>query len=202
MDNPNASEPLGAPAGEATIYRIDEIGRIYEVNETWSRFAIENGAPELAGDAVLGRCFLNFFDDRLATLYSAVAGAVRMTGRPFEAPLRCDAPGAERTVQLTARALGDGRVEFENRMSIVNARDPVNFLDREARRGEGERRTCGHCRKALIDDSWVELSELAHEVGHAFEGEVPHARESLCPFCASDLEERIEGLLEVTPILR
>src|SRR5947209_973097 len=85
-------------------YRVAD--RLVEVNDAWTRFAHNNGAPELAPDAVLGRSLWTFIaDPTTRRLYEALVARAR-EGSPRTVPYRCDVPAAKRLMRMTITADG------------------------------------------------------------------------------------------------
>lgn len=48
---------------EPLVYTLDACDRIVRVNDAWTRFTLENDAPELAAEHVLRRSIWDFLDD-------------------------------------------------------------------------------------------------------------------------------------------
>ena len=101
-------------AGESEIllYWIDGTDHIVAVNEAWNDFAIENGAPDLTREHVLGRSLWDYIADLpTKTLYQALIERARQS-RPMDFAYRCDSPTQRRLMHMTITGEADGRIRF------------------------------------------------------------------------------------------
>jgi hypothetical protein len=82
-------------------HRIVAVGR-----RRWDRFAIENGAPELRADKIIGRNLFEFFSGSDVTqAYRDLAARVVASGDPVVVNTRCDSPGVARELRLSVAPL-------------------------------------------------------------------------------------------------
>jgi signal transduction histidine kinase len=94
-----------------TVYTVDLEGRITSANRSWSRFALANGAPQLADEAaLLGRSIFDAISDQGAREQLERAMALLRTGRApaltWEFP--CSSPDAERIFLMQITPLRTG----------------------------------------------------------------------------------------------
>jgi signal transduction histidine kinase len=94
-----------------TIYTVDLDGCITSANQSWSRFARDNGAPELADEqAVIGRSIWSQLADQVSrdqierAMHQLRAGAVEKVTWEFP----CNSPTEERVFLMQVSALKDG----------------------------------------------------------------------------------------------
>jgi signal transduction histidine kinase len=94
-----------------TIYTVDLDGRITSANQSWSRFARDNGAPELADEqAMVGRSIWSQLADQLSrdqierAMHQLRAGVVEKVSWEFP----CNSPTEERVFLMQMSALKDG----------------------------------------------------------------------------------------------
>ena len=103
------------PAPDDLAYRVDANGRIRFVNDRWDDFARDNGAPELAGAAIIGRLISEFISGAETWhLYGMLTRRAQPVSRPFSLRFRCDAPHAQRFMQMRMEALDDGQIEVRS----------------------------------------------------------------------------------------
>ena len=90
-------------AVDGIAYAVDAEDRIVAVGRRgWDRFAIENGAPELRADSVIGRHLFDFVSDpELRQAYRELADRIISTGEPAVIAARCDSPGVVRELRLS-----------------------------------------------------------------------------------------------------
>ena len=103
--DPVLEEFLDAVDGIAYIvdaeYRIVAVGR-----RRWERFAIENDAPELRADKIIGRNLFEFMTGpELRQAYRDLADRIVSTGEPAVIAAHCDSPGVARELRLSAAPL-------------------------------------------------------------------------------------------------
>jgi hypothetical protein len=84
-------------------YAVDADDRIVAAGRReWSRFSIDNGAPEPRTDSLVGRHLFEFVSDpELRNAYRALADRIMSTGEPAVIAARCGGPGGAREVRLS-----------------------------------------------------------------------------------------------------
>ena len=122
-------------AVDGIAYAVDADDRIVAVGRRgWDRFAVENGAPELRADSLIGRHLFEFVSEpELRQSYRALADRVISTGEPAVIAARCDSPGVAREVRLSIGRLklrdnGPGLL-FQVRIVSKTARPRIDVFD-------------------------------------------------------------------------
>src|SRR4051794_39586402 len=94
-------------AVDGVAYVVDAEHRIVAVGRRrWERFAVENGAPELRADSVIGRSLFEFMNGtELRQAYRDLADRIASTGEPAVIAARCDSPGVTRELRLSIAPL-------------------------------------------------------------------------------------------------
>lgn len=97
---------VGQPASTATCsYELDPDLSLTVVDEGWTQFALENGAPELVPPAPLGRSVLDAISDPTTKLlYREMFTHAATVNRPVSFGIRCDSPEMRRQLLLTITA--------------------------------------------------------------------------------------------------
>ena len=126
---PAAVDIQVVPAPDDLAYRVDAHARITFVNDRWDVFARDNGAPELAGAAVIGRLMSEFISGAETWhLYRLLTQHAQRVRRPFTLFFRCDAPHAQRFMQMRISALSDGQIEFHSHALEIRPRTAMALL--------------------------------------------------------------------------
>jgi hypothetical protein len=173
------------PAADDLAYRIDQHARITFVNDRWDTFARDNGAPELAGGVIIGRLMRDFISDADTWhLYWLLIRHAQRVNRPFTLRFRCDAPDAQRFMQMRIQALDDGQIEFRSRALEVRQRAPLAVLMTGVRRDSARLLSiCSWCNRGRIDDQWLEIDQVVTVLG-LFEGQpLPRLTHGVCDDC-------------------
>ncbi|MGC8827572.1 MAG: PAS domain-containing protein, partial [Anaerolineae bacterium] len=188
VDKPCESDP------RLFVYQIDAGDVITTVNDAWDEFALENEAPHLTGQGVIGRSLWDFIaGEETRHLYRILFQRVREGKRPISIPFRCDAPDCRRYMEMQMIPDNAGGITFANRVLRVERRPAVRLLEQGAPRSPDFVTMCGWCKRVrLPDDRWVEVEE-AIRVLHLFdERAVPQISHGICPEC----HDRVLGVWE------
>ena len=170
-------------------YRLDSGDRVSEVDDEWLTFAIENEAPSLTPDAVLGRSLFSFISDpTTAHLWQELLARVR-TGGLLDLNVRCDSPSWIRLIRICASAEPGGGVVFTTSIRQAAHRAPVPVPP--ARSATGTLTLCSWCQRLRMPEAeWVELEKGIARLelfGSASPGLISHG---ICPDCyTSALDE-------------
>src|SRR3982751_2457487 len=110
-------------ASDRISYSIDNEDRLIRFSSSWTAFAGENDAPELAAEKGEGGSFWELITDRTAEhLYRQIIENVR-SGISSSFGLRCDSPGWRRSLLLTIAPGDAGEVNFEAEVLKIEARE-------------------------------------------------------------------------------
>jgi hypothetical protein len=165
------------------VYRVDAEGRVTFVNDHWDAFAVANGAPELLGDAVLGRRVTDFIDGAETKIIYDLLLKRAAAGAGVTLPYRCDGPAERRRMTLTIVSQAHHAIEFRSRTVDLDPRESVRVLERHQRRDSASLLTiCSWCNRGRVDDRWAEIEEVVAEL-RLFDEEVPQLTHGMCADC-------------------
>lgn len=186
--------PPGERLGSGTLptrYTIDDGDRIVSVGGNWNTFAIENGAPELQGDAVIGTTVFDAIRDAPTVwIYMGLYRRVR-EGSSVSIPLRCDSPTMRRELVMALTPAGGGCIDVEVRTARVIPTPFVPFWLRTSHRVSGTIVACGWCKRVRVGQEWTE-PDVAVERLDLFEGDtLPQVSHGICPLCEAGLLKTI-----------
>ena len=176
---------------EPLVYSLDNRDRIVQVSDAWTRFALENEAPELTAQHVLQRSFWDFLDDPTTRqVYMRLIARVR-EGRPVRFSLRCDSPTVRRYLQMTVRPADSSRVDFESVVVRLEPRSIQRLWDRRTIRTGAHVRSCAWCKRIHVGSEWLEVED-ALEPLRIFEMEkLPAITHGICDDCLRALERAV-----------
>jgi hypothetical protein len=170
-------------ASHSCSYELDDSLNIVSVDAGWSEFALANGAPELASDALLGRPLMaRIAGDSTVQLYEHLFDKVRRTGRPVVVPFRCDSPTLRRFLELTVEP-GSRGLRVSSTLLHTESRLRVSLLDPRTPRSDEPLRMCSFCKHVKVDDDWREVEDAVVAL-RLFERELlPMISHGVCPSC-------------------
>jgi hypothetical protein len=178
--------------------QVDKENNITFVNAAWERFAVENDAPELAGQQVIGTNIFDYIagaDDR--KMHSLLLDAVRRTGRTAEYRFRCDSPEGRRYMVMTVSPLRSGMVEYRSRIERFEKRgSPAIIFARNSARSEATLTACSWCRRILVDREWLEADHLK-VLRFLDRDRMPQLSSGICDDCRNRFLDDIRPLHEV-----
>ncbi len=166
-------------------YVIDKHNVIVEVGGWWDEFALENGAPELISEKVVGRPLSAFITgDATQLLVNSLLELVRNGCSPVRIPYRCDAPGVRRYMEMTLERLAGRAVELRHSVSnTAPMRNKLHFVSGGARSFV---KRCSSCNRLNAGGGWSEAdaaveAELVPPTG------IIDVAYGVCPDCMSRL---------------
>lgn len=176
------------------IHTVDADGNITAVNDEWVEFACENGAPELASAAVIGRALWEFIEGRETRHISRLLldKAIR-SGKGLTIPYRCDSPELRRFMEMEIVPVDNGFVEFRSRILKVERRAPVLLLDPHAGRSDEFLTICSWCRRARIASMWIELDEAVKKLDLFSSASLPQLTHGMCEDCNKLVRDKTRG---------
>ncbi len=168
-------------------YRINARDLLINVSGDWERFALENAAPQLVANQVLGRSLWEFiFDAETRMLYKALLAKVRTGKSPFNVEFRCDASHLRRYIRLTMLPLSKDRVNFVGTVLKVEPRDSIGLLDPDISRSDDLLTICSWCKSVLLPDGrYTEVEEAVDNLGLYQRDAQPALSHGICPACLS-----------------
>jgi hypothetical protein len=163
-------------------YRLDSADRLSEVDEEWRTFALENDAPSLTPEAVLGRSLCSFISDAtIAHLWQELLVRVRAGGL-LDLRVRCDSPSWTRLIRICASAEPDRGIGFTTTVLRMAHRAPVPVPP--ARFSAGTLTLCSWCQRLHMPSTeWVDLEQGIVRLdlfGSVPPGLISHG---ICPDC-------------------
>jgi hypothetical protein len=181
---------------DGLAYAVDADNRIIAVGRRrWNRFAVDNGAPELRADSIIGR---NLFElvsgPDMQQAYRELADTIISAGEPASIAIRCDGPGVVRELRLSIAPLllADKRPGLLFQAQIVGRAvpAPLDIFDFKALlsalKGEPDLPIvvmCSFCqllrRPGAGDDDWVS-AEMYCRLGGTSRVRISHG---LCADC-------------------
>jgi hypothetical protein len=165
------------------VYEVDRDGIITRVGGAWEAFARANGAPTLAGAAVVGRSLrLSIAESTTRLLYDALLVRVR-GGRRVTVPFRCDGPAVRRFMELVMTPGPEDGVRFEAVLLSAEPRHPVSLLDASVPRSADLVKMCAWCRKVAVGERWCEVEEAVAALGLFGAPVLPAITHGICPAC-------------------
>ncbi|PIQ62029.1 MAG: hypothetical protein COV99_07455 [Bacteroidetes bacterium CG12_big_fil_rev_8_21_14_0_65_60_17] len=173
-------------------YIVDEDDRIVSISDNWDSFALENKAPDLTAQVVVGQSLFTFVaDEATQHIYRIILEQVRRTGRTIVFSYRCDSPSVRRFMELRISRSDEGNVQFDSRIMREEPRDPVLLLDEALERSDDFLSICGWCKKVHVSGEWMEV-ELALERLDLFgQSPLPRLTHGICPACTERMMQEI-----------
>lgn len=169
------------------IYRVDAHNVILFVNDEWVSFALENDAPTLVRENVVGKSLWEFIDGwETRHLYDLILERVRRDGVHLRIPFRCDAPTKRRFMEMEIIPLSRGEVEYRCRILREESRAAVDLL----LGGEGPLDVfiCTWCKKLEVGENlWEEVEKGVRSLRLFAENARPKLHHQVCPDCRKNL---------------
>ncbi|MCF6148752.1 MAG: hypothetical protein E3K37_08845 [Candidatus Kuenenia sp.] len=170
----------------ATVkYTIGYDDRFVYVSPSWSVFAKENGAPQLADNAVIGRLIFDFLTGiDCKELYRMIFKHCRESNRKLIFPFRCDSPNIKRFMELHIISDSQGKLHFEAQLLKVTPRKYNVLLAKCTHRSDRMIKICSWCKLVEISkDHWVDIDTALEQHGLFNESDIPKLTHGICPNC-------------------
>jgi hypothetical protein len=179
---------------ETFSYLIDGDCLIVSVDSSFKQFALENEAPELAQQSLIGKSLFAFLCDRnTEELYRQMIERVRSDGRPVTVPFRCDSPTERRFMELKISPAEDGLLHFCSTMKRIEPRERVALLEQNSPRSDEILLQCGWCKKVNVGDDWLEVEAAVERLKLFNRPMLPELSHGICAKCKSLLMEDLEN---------
>jgi hypothetical protein len=180
-----------APA--ACSYELDNEFRIISVDPAWTQFAVANGAPDLVPPAPYGRSVWTYLSDSTtAHLWIAVFQKVIKTGTPIAVPIRCDAPGVRRYLDLLVSPRPICGVRVTSTVARLEPRADEPLLDADVPRTSELLKMCSWCKRIRLPAGWMDIEAAARVNGIFERGGLPEISHGMCPKCFAEVAALIE----------
>jgi len=169
-------------------YWLDADDQIIGVSERWLSFALQNGAPQLRPETVVGRQLWSFISGQTVRhLFQQLLGQVRERGRGVSVPFRCDSPERRRYMRLSCLPLDARSIEMCSTLLREEPREPAPQIS-----NRGLLRMCSWCKRiARSDVDWMEIEAAAVDLGFFERTEPAEITHVVCPDCSRMLLEEI-----------
>lgn len=181
-------------------YNIDEDDNISFVSDSWVEFALNNDAPELSANKIIGRSLWDFISDsNTRQIYRHFLEKVREEKESQVVEFRCDAPECSRLMRLQMRPLDSNGVELISTCVEEILSEPIALLQRKepndaSREQESSAvasddptqeflEMCSWCKKVLINDTWSELELAAQQLHLLWSNNPPDISHGICDTC-------------------
>jgi hypothetical protein len=162
-------------------YIVDAQKQITFCNPAWDTFAIENEAPELANDGVIGTNLFQWIPPFLQTSYEAMFLEVEKTGQLRDLSYNCSSSTVFRTFQMLIYPIEPMNWFLVTNVKLIDR--PHQMEDRSNLREYTDRNglitVCSNCRCAQRADKPSQWTFVRHLLAK----DVPNVSHGLCPTC-------------------
>jgi len=143
---------------------VDADDRILSCNRGWDAFARANGAPALAGAALIGTPLLDFITGKVTRAFTqTLLARVRVSGRPLILPYRCDSSNERRFMRMVIVSLAGGGVRLRHWLLKTEPLEQWIPLETAMQRGRETFIRCSLCNLIKQGDAWLEPALLVRQ---------------------------------------
>ena len=176
------------------VYTIDGRDRIDSIEGDWDAFALDNGAPDLIRDQVLGNSIWQFIEGlEAAEIHRLLFTGVRSRGVEITLPFRCDAPRLRRDMEMVIRRQGKDGIEIRSSVVREQKRAYIGLRDASARRSNQIVRVCSWCKKVqYAPHGWVEVEHAVRGMRLLAVPPVPQISHGMCEPCLEGFRAQLE----------
>jgi hypothetical protein len=169
----------------SVCYMLDDQLRLIYCNPAWDRFAEANGAPNIAGECLIGTKLFASIPKVLTPLYKRAFQSASPSGRIWTQVYQCSSPTQFRKYRMRIYPV-KRRHWFlvTNSLVIERAHRKVDEPDADAYFSRGIVMMCAHCRcvqRVESPERWDFVPEYL-ELQGPYPVNVSHG---LCPICQS-----------------
>jgi hypothetical protein len=171
------------------VYRVDAADRIEDVNDEWSRFALENDAPALASE-VIGKSLWDYITGRdVRRVYASLFHRARSLSQSVSVPFRCDSPSLCRVMRLDIVPQTMGQLEFRSVLiSLSTHPNRLDFLERRPRAPTPDKlQICSWCKAVLMGMAWKPLESAVGDLGLLSHELLPSFVHTVCGACLTSV---------------
>ncbi len=178
----------GDAIASPVVYNIDRDNRLCSFNDEWDRFALSNNSDGIVAGKLLGTNLLDHIsDDTLRHLTEQLIDKVRKEAVAISLPMRCDSPDVIREMSIGLSPGGSGEVQFVVKLLRSELREPVAFLNPEAKRSDDFLSLCSWCKRVLHEGAWKSLDDAIRLLSILEAERPPKVTHSLCADCRDTL---------------
>ena len=131
----------------SVVYALDNTLSICYVNATWDRFAIQNGAPELAGGRATGIRVVEVLAEPIRPFYRDALNSALRRATVWEHRYNCSSADLFREFHMRVFPTADGLVVVNSCAIEHPISEPGEVTGTEYTGPGGIIRMCAHCRR-------------------------------------------------------
>lgn len=170
---------------ETIVYELDIHNNIVAINGFWQSFAIENNAPELTENQVIGKPLMEFISGNITKeFWQSLIDKARSVNEALLIDYRCDSPDLRRFMQIKLYRGENERLHFESALLRTEARPVSIHFKRAHQRGANTKVRCSFCNHILHKNGWVEAEALVT----GSQNVTMDVIYGICPVCKSALD--------------
>jgi len=163
----------------AISYVLDSELRFIYCNPAWDRFALENGAPELAEGSAIGTELFTVVPEVLTQFYSRIFEEVRRNKLVWSHVYECSSPEQFRSFRMLIHLLASQCLLVTNTLVVERPHEVIVEGNADVYVARGIVCMCAHCRCSQRRDK----PEQWDFVPEHFKIRPPGVSHGLCPVC-------------------
>jgi len=172
-------------AAAAIVYELDVDNNIVAVNSVWQSFALENHAPELSFDQVIGKPLMQYISGNTTKqFWQTLLDKARAADSALHLDYRCDSPDIRRFMHMKVYRGERDKLHVESALLRTESRPVSVHFKRAQQRGSDTKVRCSFCNHILHKSHWVEAESLVAGSG-VVSLEVTYG---ICPKCQISLD--------------
>lgn len=167
------------------IYHVNDTYEIVYLDEAWDSLVLENNAPQLCAENILGRNLFDFIaDEKVRYLYHTMFEKILNAEISFKFTYRCDTPDRRRLFALETYRVKENVIELRNTLLSIELRNPIELLNPDTLKNDQYLRICSWCKKTQLDnEQWVEIEEAIQRMRLFERRELPNLTHTICKPC-------------------
>jgi hypothetical protein len=167
----------------SVCFILDEELRIVYCNPAWDSFAVENGAPSLCAQNMVGRLVLDSTTGIVTAYYRSLYAAVLRDGRCRSHEFHCSSPDLQRLFRMDVFSLKAARALLVS--CSIRLEQPHSDISREPtearyRNVDGLIVMCSNCRKTRRAEAAADVWDWVPQFTAHPPGMVSHGLCNLC----------------------
>ena len=164
----------------AVIYLLDPEFRIVYCNAAWNTFALQNGAPGLIREKILGTPVMEVIADPLRGFYEHFYGMVQKAREPWEHDYECSSDQQYRLMRMRVLPLPSSFLLVENSLRVEHPHSAMaaDLSQLSYTDSRGVMVMCAHCRRTRHPETsrWDWVPHLVADLP-------PNTSHGLCKNC-------------------
>jgi len=168
-------------------FTLNANDEIITVGHDWDQFALENGAPELTGQQIMGQPLLDFVTGKVTRQFVlALLHLVRYQQQSIHLHYRCDSANIRRFMLMSVSPQDSGNVHFLHKLLGTEPRQRTVYIATAIQRGQNTTVRCSMCNLVKSKQAWVEPDQL--QSGNSRQSSELLVIYGICETCATLLE--------------